>query len=488
MNQSLDQKRNLVVSGCIILSLFVHALLLAFVQTHSLWFCASAQTLSTMTSNPIQMVPANQILKETFASLPSSSAASIKPEPQNIRGKLAYSFQHDQLSVDPFSFSTSLFPQEPMTPLLQEIHWTPLSVKMPTYVPSFLEGLILPTLHVLQNPPAKSNESPTLHSEVISSSLQIPAKKDLPELFLDPLTFVTEKDLCILPKEEPDSISRSSSFVPLPELPKFLTLYELNTVNLSDAFNTELTFLAKPDQTGYLFALTVIPREDLELPKFQQRITFLIDRSNSIQRDRLLTTKQAILRALDELEEEDQFNIIVFDSKTEKLFPFFSPATQSALLKAEDFLDHIQLGSFFATSDLYRPLLHTIPSVVQDHEVYTTLLLTNGESLSSKALRQSLLHDWTLQNQGKVSLYIVGLETDPHSEILETLCTLNRGRYIASSTQKGLKRQILKLAKNIKTPLAKDLSTNVICRTSDHRIEIYPQPNFSPNLYLNQPK
>ncbi|HEV7737931.1 MAG TPA: hypothetical protein VGO47_11245, partial [Chlamydiales bacterium] len=31
------------------------------------------------------------------------------------------------------------------------------------------------------------------------------------------------------------------------------------------------------------------------------------------------------------------------------------------------------------------------------------------------------------------------------------------------------------------------LSSKIICRTSDRRIEIYPQSQLSPHLYLNQP-
>jgi hypothetical protein len=360
---------------------------------------------------------------------------------------------------------------------------------MQSPIHDFLEGLILPPLDQTTNltAPVPIDKFFALQSESLSShALQSSALKPLQETPIDPLILLAKKDSYV-PRGDEKLSAETIPSISLPQLPLFLSLAKLDTLNLSDSFNAELTFLPKAEGPGYLFALTLIPREDLHLPKIQQRLTFLIDRGNSIQRERLLASKQAVLRALEELDVEDSFNIIVFDSKTDKLFSSFTLATPTALTKAEEFLDKIDLGSFFATSDPYRPLLHTIPSQVNEEEIHTVILLTDGETLSSKNMRQALLHDWTLQNQGKVSLYIVGLDTDPNPNALETLCTLNRGRYIPATSQRGLKRQILKLAKNIKTPLAKDLSAKIICRTSNHRPEIYPQTTLSPHLYQNQP-
>src|SRR5690606_37947021 len=99
---------------------------------------------------------------------------------------------------------------------------------------------------------------------------------------------------------------------------------------------------------GYVFALTLIPKPDLNLPKIRQHYTFLIDRSNSIQRERLLATKNAVHKALEELEPDDTFNIIVFDTKIEKLSPVPLPYSAESLAHAEAFLEKINLGSFFS--------------------------------------------------------------------------------------------------------------------------------------------
>ena len=105
----------------------------------------------------------------------------------------------------------------------------------------------------------------------------------------------------------------------------------------------------------------MIPRPDLNLPKLSQKITFLIDRSNSLQQSRLTATKAAVHKALAELSLEDSFNIVAFDSKMEKMSPHYLPCTGKSYAVAEEFLAKIQLGSFFSTSDLYKPLFFTVP-------------------------------------------------------------------------------------------------------------------------------
>lgn len=419
-----------------------------------------------------------------FAQNPKTFAPPLTPQKESTSSALV---PLNMKEPDPLPKTFVSLPNLSLDTLLssesftKKIHLSPKGQPQPP-ISDFLEGLILPPLQPLQLS-FQPNSVPSLQPEPRSSSLQPTQKLPIPEVVLVP---IQEQTPIISSKFEGSSLKTAPS-IPLPNLPQFLSLAELDTVNLSDCFNVELSFLAKQEGSGYLFALTLVPRADLTLPKIQQRITFLIDRANSIQKERFIASKQAVLRALDELDEEDSFNIIVFDSKMEKLFPTFSKVNASSISKAEVFLDKIGLGSFFATSDPYKPLLLTIPREVQEDEIYTAVLVTDGETLSNKSVHDTLMNDWTMQNQGKVSLYVVGMETDTNGKALETLCTLNRGRLIQSTSGRGIKRQILKLTKNIKTPLAKDLSSKVVCRGEGRPIELYPQPALAPHLYLNQP-
>jgi hypothetical protein len=195
----------------------------------------------------------------------------------------------------------------------------------------------------------------------------------------------------------------------------------------------------------------------------------------------------AVHKALGELYSDDTFNIIAFDNKMEKLSPSPLPYTSRSLVAAEEFLNKITLGSFFSQSNIYRPLLLTVPGNVKDDEIYTAILLTDGESLSKKTEHRSLLSDWTQYNRGKVTLYALVMGNDAHLGTLDAACVFNKGKLSTTPAKRGFKRKLLKLIKTINTPIAKNLVCSAISRSPQTKVEVFPRASQMPHLYLDQP-
>jgi hypothetical protein len=281
--------------------------------------------------------------------------------------------------------------------------------------------------------------------------------------------------------------AKAPSVFPPPQMPELPSLAELDTVSQSDAFDAELVFLPREGEEGYFFALTLIPRPDLKLPKLKQHYFFLIDRSNSIQSERLFSTKNAIRRALDDLEEDDLFNIIAFDSKLEKMSSVELKPTPQSKAKAEAFLDTIKLGSFFAGADLSKALLMTVPTRVNDDELYSAILFTDGEIFSKKSNQRDILYHWSHYNGGKVSLFPISVSSDPHIATLDAAAMFNKGKLFYAPTHRGIKRKALKAMKAIHSPVAKNLSSRAIPLTPQTHISLYPKTVYLPHLYLNEP-
>lgn len=272
------------------------------------------------------------------------------------------------------------------------------------------------------------------------------------------------------------------SFPPLPRLP---SLAGLQTLSPNDAFEIELE-MTRDEENGTLFALTLWPRAQLELPRIPQRITFLIDRANSIQQSRLRVTKTAIARAIEGLDPEDTFNIIAFDNKLTKAFPQWVVSTEETQAEAEGFLNKLELGSLFHSSDLFNPLALTVPYESKPDEHHTVFLITDGEGFSKERMQDAILSSWTLQNQGKVSLYTVALDSDPYLAFLENASLRNRGKMITASTGRGLKRRLLKLMRSLHNPIAQEITCVAYSRRTGAPIQLYPTHHL-PNLFRDDP-
>lgn len=462
-----------ILSGAALFSLTLHALALVLLQSYSLWFNVPSVRPQMVS---LDKQSHDQILKESFAPpVKSKEGGPVRNQPkQEPTPNLAHKAPTPHEAPPVYSLftpqsllaSNDILPHPfslPKQPTINLFEHLPQDL----YIPQALtvnRSIHLPTPIApefqLSSPPNIPLEVPEQEIAQREPLVQIPSFSDKVALVKPP----------------------APTMAPFPKLP---TLSELQTTNASDSFDAEISFL--PVEQGYVFAITLIPKSDLELPKLKQHYTFLIDRSNSIQKERLQAVKIGVLRALEELNDEDTFNLFVFDSKAEKMAPSSLTANPVALAQADGFLARMELGSFFSTANLDRPLMLTVPGKVQDDEVYTAILLTDGETLSKKGEQYALLSNWSAYNQGKVALFPVSMAGDAHLATLELAAKSNKGKLVCAPTHRGFKRKLLKLMRSLHAPIAKSIACRGVSGSKGQILELYPKPFQAPHLYLDQP-
>lgn len=475
-----ELRKKQLLGICIFSSLCLHAFGLIFLQRHSLW----PSPINLKPTPAMEALAKGEILREAFQALAKvEPSAPLFPQ-KTLAAELPEALlplPEIQFDIPPLSFpspkplhSDDLLVSSPAPSLIQPDTSASLelfSSKLPTFPAPAVPSLAAFT-------PLKHPEPTPDLDPLATTSIVLPETKEIAYRSL------STQSAALAEGEAFPRVSLSTpSFPPL----VFPTLDDLETSSYSDAFDLEILCSPRQDQPGYLFALTLIPHAELHLPKIHQHYTFLLDRSNAIQRERLLASKQAILRALEELDPQDTFNIFVFDSRVEKLFPAAKTPDPLSMKAAIAFLDKIQLGSFFTSADLYNPLLMILPPFVQEDELHTAILLTDGEHLAKKAAARAILRGWTWQNQGKVTLFTIGMGSDAQLPALDVVSAFNKGRLYHSPTKRGIKRKLLKLMKSIHTPIAKNISCKAITKSSKTSVDLLPKFPQMPNLYLDQP-
>lgn len=476
----MPHKKNFILS--VIVSLVLHLLSLHFATRYSIWFAAPAAPVQTV--SPLEKLNRNQILKESFAQTRSvSHPPDFKPVPEKnpLSLKMLISIEPDlNLFHIPKPSEESYLFQETLLAEAPSITFTTFEPERLNLFEHLPKDLIVPAPPLFTYPlalPKQITEKPLFSKTLSPNPLEPPPSSLL----------VYETPLLTSSFKEDFSPPKGPLFTPTPQLPDLPSLEDLKTTSYSDCFDTDLVFLPREDKEGYIFALTLIPRPDLHLPKIKQNYSFLIDRSNSIQKERLVAAKNAVYKALDELDPDDTFNIIAFDSKIDKLAPASLPYSVQSVKAAKVFLDKIELGSFFSSANLFKPLFLTIPSEVKEGEIHTAIVLTDGECLNKQAAQKSLTYDWTSNNGNRVSLFAVGIGGDPHLSSLNLATVFNKGMMTYSPTKGSIKRKLLKLMKILSHPVAKNLSCRAIHPQSQMHIQFYPKQIQMPHLYLHEP-
>ncbi len=261
---------------------------------------------------------------------------------------------------------------------------------------------------------------------------------------------------------------------------------EFKSVEWNEAFDVDIKTLAR-EEGGYLFSLTFVPKIDLTGHCLKQNYYFLIDRSSSIERHRYQSFKRAVTRAIASLREGDNFNVIIFDSKIARLSEKLVPFNRKNQRLAEEFLERQPHGHYGPPVDFYSCLGKIIPFQVDEEEAHTAILISDGESSLKQDKQRSLINAWLQANRGKVTLYTAAVGQDNNLSSLDLLGTVSRGSLLYSDTHTGFPRKLAKLVLTLRSPVAKEMSLNIVATDPAARVQLYPSSARLPYLFSDHP-
>lgn len=254
----------------------------------------------------------------------------------------------------------------------------------------------------------------------------------------------------------------------------------------ADVAQTQVDYCRHPWKKGYIFRLRVWPPK-APASRIQHNITFLIDRSNSISAARFLATKQAVAKAVMQIDEADSFNIVFFDTATHPFNAAPVAATPSNVDAALHFLHEMGEGGFFSSTDLYRSLGKIVPKVVSDGAVNSLILLSDGETILNRSEQRGAINRWRQQSKDRLSLFCVASGKRNNLAMLDLLSRLNRGqlRFVRHVDQ--LEQTVVQLTREIARPIGQEVSITALRPAGQGRIKLYPSSGHEPNLYAERP-
>ncbi len=284
---------------------------------------------------------------------------------------------------------------------------------------------------------------------------------------------------------------------PLPRLVEIaqpqdsLTLYSFPTLATSalwDAdFDVTLTYAPHPEEEGYIFSLSLQPKYDLSQHRLKQHFYFLLDRSNSSENHHFLVFKRAALKALASMHPEDSFNIFILDKNVISFRPTTLLASAKNIQAAEDFLSTQNPGGFLGNGTIYSSLAKILPSIPDDDEMHTAILLTDGNSSMSLAKKRDTFKKWLQKNGGRLSLYAAAVGKDNDLLSLDLLSTECGGKLLYSDTHAAFPRKLAKLILDLKNPIAKEVELLIKPQNGQTFVELTPSASILPSLYSNEP-
>ncbi|HET6603435.1 MAG TPA: marine proteobacterial sortase target protein [Xanthomonadaceae bacterium] len=223
---------------------------------------------------------------------------------------------------------------------------------------------------------------------------------------------------------------------------------------------------------GEHYALLMLVPPTLPMQPLPRELILVIDTSGSMHGVSIAQAKAALLHALDRLAPGDAFNVIRFDSRSEKLFESSVPADARHLAVARDFVSQLvadggtDLGPALSLAFAGDPA----PGLLRQVVLATDAAIGNEQALFAQ-IRAQL---------GEARLFPVGIGSAPNGWFLRESARLGRGSETVIRDLGEVDARMQSLFAKLDRPAMRDLEV-----LWPPGAESYPE--LLPDLYAGEP-
>jgi predicted transcriptional regulator/uncharacterized protein YegL len=219
----------------------------------------------------------------------------------------------------------------------------------------------------------------------------------------------------------------------------------------------------------YFFNVFSPQREDLGGKAMDKDIIFVLDKSGSMSGTKIQQLKEAFAEIIDQLPEQDNFNIVMFDTSVMKYKTEIITASKENKNEAVTYINNIQSGGSTNLNEAMITALNMIH--YSETRVPIIVMLTDGLPTEGVTNPPTIRENIKQENEAEVGIFSLGFGFDVDFEFLKAMSLENYGMAIRIYEDKDASEQITNFYDTISTPLLKGLTFSY----SKGAYEVYPK-------------
>jgi Ca-activated chloride channel family protein len=201
-------------------------------------------------------------------------------------------------------------------------------------------------------------------------------------------------------------------------------------------------------------------------------VAFVLDTSGSMAGKKLEQAKKALRFCIENLNDQDRFEIIRFSTETELLFEKLSPATKDNRARAGEFVDGLKPIGGTAIEEALLKALALRPEKA-DHP-YVVIFLTDGQPTIGNTKEPDILAAVKKADPGKTRVFCFGIGTDVNTHLLDKITEQTRAVSQYVLPEEDIEVKVSNFYSKIKEPVLADPTLKF---TGDVKVSLlYPSP------------
>lgn len=235
------------------------------------------------------------------------------------------------------------------------------------------------------------------------------------------------------------------------------------------------------ETNDYEYGLITLMPPKTKAIEAKRNVVFVLDVSGSMQGEALDQAKRALAFAINDLQEDDYFNIVTFSSNASQLWHRSEPARAAFKDEAFAFIYALEANGGTEINQALK-LAFALPLVQEpnEHHLNQMLFITDGSVHNENELMQTIY-----QQLGDYRLFTVGIGSAPNAFFMTQAANAGKGTFTFIGDIDHVQSKMARLLEKLKHPALTNIKLNIKDSSNAFGFEVYP--STMPDLYADDP-
>lgn len=232
---------------------------------------------------------------------------------------------------------------------------------------------------------------------------------------------------------------------------------------------TLLSYKPANDENGYFMLMASPEVAEKAAKNTAKNVVFVLDRSGSMAGKKLEGAKKALEFVLENLNEEDHFNMVVYDDRIQTFRPEMQPYNKDNYNDAMTFVHRVAAGG---GTDINRALTTALGQLTHKERPSYVIFLTDGLASTGVTSEMGIAGNVQAANKVGARVFSFGVGNDVNARLLDRLSADNGGVSEFLKPFDDVETKVAALYSNISSPVMTDISVDI---SNTDLMDTYPE-------------
>lgn len=213
---------------------------------------------------------------------------------------------------------------------------------------------------------------------------------------------------------------------------------------------------ARPSEgdDGFFLLLASPDVKAADVPPRAKTVVFVLDRSGSMAGKKIEQARRALVNLLNNLRDDDMFNIVVYDDRVESYKPELQRYSSTTRAEAVRFVENIREGG---STNIDSALTTALGMIQDDSRPNYVLFFTDGLPTAGETKEMAISENSRKANSRRARIFAFGVGFDVNARLLDRLSGGNGGTSEYVKPDQDIEASVARFGGRLTSPVLSDI-------------------------------